>query len=247
MAEIEQYDYELPKELIAQRPLPNRADARLMLVDRKSGTIDHAHVRDLPELLTPKDTLVLNNTKVVPARLTGFRTRTGGRWNGLFLREEAHGLWEILSQTRGKLEPGETVTLCNERQHEQFRLALLTKLPGGGWIAKAESEGTTLELLDRAGQVPLPPYIRGGHMEASDRQRYQTVYADEPGAVAAPTAGLHFTDALLTQLKQSGDIDGSRHAACRQSAPFGRSRQNVWTNTRCIPSGVGWMVKPPLP
>ncbi|HND53621.1 MAG TPA: S-adenosylmethionine:tRNA ribosyltransferase-isomerase, partial [Pirellulaceae bacterium] len=111
MAEIDRYDYELPPELIAQHPLPNRSDARLLVVRRGAGTIEHLHVRDLPDLLSPADVLVLNDTKVVPARLVGVRTATGGRWQGLFLSADAHGNWEVLGKTRGKLSVGETITL----------------------------------------------------------------------------------------------------------------------------------------
>ena len=112
MSQIDQYDYELPRQLIAQEPLPVRSDARLMLVDRSSGAIDHYHVRDLPELLRAEDVLVLNNSRVIPARMVGYRDATGGRWQGLFLRGDAEsGVWEVLTKTRGTLNAGETITL----------------------------------------------------------------------------------------------------------------------------------------
>ena len=205
MTELDQYDYHLPRELIAQQPLPARSDARLLVVHRKDATIEHDHIRNLPEILAAGDSLVLNDTRVIPARLVGFRTATGGRWEGLFLDADEHGNWKILSKTRGKLVPGETVTLEDRQKQAVCRLMLLSKLGDGLWAARPEAEGQeTLEVLERIGRVPLPPYIRDGEMMDIDRERYQTVFAERPGAVAAPTAGLHFTDDLLQQLEASG-------------------------------------------
>ena len=110
-SEVDAYNYDLPHDLIAQEPLQHRADARLMVVNRQIGTIEHRYVRDLPELLHGGDTLVLNNTRVVPASLVGYRTLTGGRWQGLFLSVDEQGQWRILCKTRGKMSPGESVTL----------------------------------------------------------------------------------------------------------------------------------------
>lgn len=202
MAEIDHYDYDLPKELIAQRPLTRRVDARLLVVDRRRDEIEHCYVRDLPDLLSPQDALVLNNTRVIPARLVGYRTRTGGRWSGLFLSVDAHGLWQVLGQTRGKLQVGETVTLHDCDGRHEVKLKMLAKLDGGAWAAKPESEDSTFDVLESIGRVPLPPYIRDGEMTEQDRETYQTVYATHPGAVAAPTAGLHFTEAILNKIRQ---------------------------------------------
>lgn len=202
MSELDQYDYTLPKELIAQDPLPNRVDARLMLVDRASGSFEHRYVRDLPEILRPGDCLVYNDTRVVPARLVGRRTLTGGRWEGLFLHADARGFWQLLCRTRGKLAAGETVTLYTDRAHEDVRLRMIEKFDDGVWLAHPESEDDAFEILDRVGRVPLPKYIRRGEMIATDRENYQTVFAQKPGSVAAPTAGLHFTEKLLDQLNQ---------------------------------------------
>ena len=204
MEDVSQYDYELPKELVAQAPLVVRSDARLMLADRQQNALSHHHVRDLPEILAPGDCLVLNDTRVVPARLVGHRTQTGGRWEGLFLDAAETGHWRVLSKTRGKLAPGETITLVNAEGVEDIRLELGAREPGGVWVVRPLSEEATLPLLDRVGRVPLPPYIRKGQMVESDRQNYQTVYARTPGAVAAPTAGLHFTEALLSELEARG-------------------------------------------
>jgi len=204
MARLDDYDYQLPPELIAQRPLPNRTDARLLVVRRESGEIEHAHVRDLPSLLRPSDQIVINNTQVVPARLDGRRTRTGGRWQGLFLEADDDGNWRLLSKTRGRLEPGETVTLFNRKQDGDTLLKMVTKLESGEWIARPIGGESAMDILDRVGRVPLPHYIRDGNMTDEDWLRYQTVYADEPGAVAAPTAGLHFTGELLQRLTDQG-------------------------------------------
>jgi S-adenosylmethionine:tRNA ribosyltransferase-isomerase len=209
MTELDQYDFHLPRDLIAQHPLQTRSDARLMVVRREQGSLDHHYVRDLPELLDSGDALVLNDTRVIPARLVGFRTQTGGRWEGLFLASDEAGDWEILSKTRGKLAPGETVTLQDRDAHGVCRLMLLSRVGEGLWAARPEFEHgerreDPLALLERVGRVPLPPYIRDGEMVDADRGNYQTVFASEPGAVAAPTAGLHFTESLLQELAAVG-------------------------------------------
>ncbi len=204
MDDIGHYDYELPKELVAQSPLIVRSDARLLLVDRQRNSLSHNYVRDLPELLREGDCLVLNDTRVVPARLVGFRTQTGGRWEGLFLEAGQTGHWRILCKTRGRLAPGETVTLVNAEGTEDVELEMGTKEPGGVWVVRPRSDEATFRLLDRIGRVPLPPYIRKGQMVESDRRNYQTVYARTPGAVAAPTAGLHFTESLLSKIQARG-------------------------------------------
>ncbi len=204
MSEMAQYDYDLPQDLIAQSPVPCRSDARLMVVDRQAGSIGHRHVRDLPELLASGDCLVINDTRVVPARLEGFRTATGGRWEGLFLEADEGGLWRVLSKTRGKLVPGETLTLLDCHGRAAIELELGHKEPGGQWVVRPKTDAPTLAILDRVGRVPLPPYIRKGKMVESDRRNYQTVYARTPGAVAAPTAGLHFTETLIRRIEQAG-------------------------------------------
>jgi S-adenosylmethionine:tRNA ribosyltransferase-isomerase len=198
------YDYDLPRHLIAQAPLVRRVDARLMVVDRLGQSIEHYHIRDLPEILSPADCLVLNDTRVIPAKLLGFRTATGGRWEGLFLESDDHGLWRVLAKTRGRPLPGETVTLVNAAGQSDIRLRLGTKEPDGVWVVRPESQEDASSVLARVGRVPLPPYIRKGQMVDADRKTYQTVFARHPGAVAAPTAGLHFTEGLLESLKRRG-------------------------------------------
>src|SRR6056297_2562670 len=204
MSQLDQYDYALPPELIAQQPLRCRSDARLMVVDRKAGTIQHAHVRDLPEYLRQGDGLVLNDTQVIPARLVGYRTSSGGRWTGLYLGGDESGVWEVLCKTRGKLCAGETVTLQDLQKRDGPRLTLLADLGDGRWAVAPELQEPADDLLSRVGRVPLPPYIRGGEMQPEDIAQYQTVYAQRPGAVAAPTAGLHFTDDLLQRVQVAG-------------------------------------------
>jgi len=199
MTDLANYDYDLPRELIAQFPLSQRADARLLIVNRQSGTLEHAHIRDLPDSIQPNDCLVLNDTKVTPARLVGFRTQTKGRWEGLVLGTEDNA-WRILGKTRGNLQPGETITLQDREGRDDLQIAMLSKLEGGAWAARPLSEEPKEAILNRVGRVPLPPYIRGGQMVDGDVETYQTVYAEHPGAVAAPTAGLHFTESLLQQI-----------------------------------------------
>ncbi len=204
---LELYNYQLPRELIAQHPLDHRIDARLMVIDRKTQSISHHYVRDLPDLIEPGDALVLNNSKVIPARFVGLRTSTGGKWEGLYLREDANGVWEILSKTRGHLTAGETITLKDKDGREEVVLSVIARLDDGHLAVRRIDESiSSQELLERFGRVPLPPYIREGHMVDQDITSYQTVYARQPGSVAAPTAGLHFTSDLIRHLQNRGTI-----------------------------------------
>jgi S-adenosylmethionine:tRNA ribosyltransferase-isomerase len=191
-------DYDLPDHLIAQTPAATRDASRLLVVGRATGDLRHHHFRDLPGLLNPGDLLVLNDTRVLPARVVGKRERTGGKWEGLFLREK-NGLWELLAQTRGRPEVGETIVI----EPGPLRLTLRGRTEGH-WLAEPSPTGSPSELLALSGQVPLPPYIRKGKSEAADRERYQTVYARADGSVAAPTAGLHFTPQLFERLAARG-------------------------------------------
>lgn len=203
MTHLSEYDYDLPAELIAQQPLRQRSDARLLLVDRATGELGHHHVRDLPKLLSAGDLLVVNDTQVVPARLVGTRLATGGRWEGLFLASAPGGIWRLLSRTRGKLTAGEAVRIVAAEGGEQVDLKLIEKQSDGIWLARPESRLDTYELLQRVGRTPLPCYIRGGMEAPGDVERYQTVYAARPGSAAAPTAGLHFTAELLDRLRSA--------------------------------------------
>jgi S-adenosylmethionine:tRNA ribosyltransferase-isomerase len=204
MSELALYDYDLPRELIAQQPLPNRSDARLMIVRREDASIHHAHVRDLLRFVTPRDALVLNDTRVVPARLVGRRVDTGGRWSGLFIEANEAGHWKVLGKTRGRLRAGVSIVLEDRETRPSFQLNLTADLGDGCWVASPEPSGDPLELLGKVGRVPLPPYIHGGEMCDADVEQYQTVFAQHPGAIAAPTAGLHFTDRLLEEISVAG-------------------------------------------
>jgi S-adenosylmethionine:tRNA ribosyltransferase-isomerase len=193
------FDFELPADRIAQSPAEPRDRARLMVVRRTTGTWEHRVFAELPVLLKPGDVLVRNVTKVVPARLVGRREATGGKWEGLYLRTRADGSWEMLATTRGRPAAGERVVVG-----EGLMLRLVEKCDGGRWVVRPEAAGSAPALLEAHGQVPLPPYIRKGREGPGDRSSYQTVYAREPGAVAAPTAGLHFTEAVFDALETRG-------------------------------------------
>ncbi len=201
---LSDYDYTLPAKLIAQSPLPERANARMLVIDRKSGTLTHRRVKDLPEYLDPKDCVVVNDTKVLPARLIGTRQKTGGRWEGLFLGFGPQGQWRIIGKTRGRIQPGEQVELRSADGQLCFSLEFEQQLDDKSWLVRPMTDADDLEALDAVGWVPIPPYIRGGRMVPEDRQSYQTVYAAKPGAVAAPTAGLHFTPQLVETVKNLG-------------------------------------------
>ncbi len=207
--DLDKYDYVLPKHLVAQEPLAHRADARLMVVDRLRKTIAHHYVRDLPSILRAGDCLAVNDTRVLPARLVGYRRETRGRWEGLFLATESSGAWQLLCKARGRLMAGETIQLLDRQAREDAQLRLVAKSEEGLWLARPSDDEPAEKLLERIGRVPLPKYIRHGEMVDSDRLRYQTVYAKHPGSAAAPTAGLHFTPELIEALV-AGGIDFAR-------------------------------------
>jgi S-adenosylmethionine:tRNA ribosyltransferase-isomerase len=200
---IDEFDYELPPERIAQRPAPEREGSRLLVLDRTSGAIDHRRFAELPELLRPGDLVVLNDTRVVPARLVA-RKPSGGRVELLLVErtgDPSGDEWRCLLRSSRKPEPGARLALDGglsievvARDGESWRV----RLPGGADGVEAA--------LERVGRMPLPPYIRrdDAALDELDRERYQTVYAREPGAVAAPTAGLHFSTAILDRLRARG-------------------------------------------
>ncbi len=206
-------DFDLPDGLIATTPAEPRDSARLMVIHRETQTLEHRRVRDLPELGVVKsgDLMVVNRSRVLPAYLEGVRTKTDGKVTGLFLDTEPNGVWSLMIETRGKPEPGETITLGDE-----LNLELLKRTAPGMWSAQPRNatgatldQGRSFAALQRVGRPPLPPYIRKARktlglpeLNEADVARYNTVYADDPGSVAAPTAGLHFTPELLTRLDQ---------------------------------------------
>lgn len=197
-ADMPFFDYELPETLIAQYPAQRRDASRLLVLRRRGEKIEHRIFRELPELLQAGDLLVLNDTKVIPARLIGRRADTGGRWEGLFLQTQGH-LWEMLAKTRG--HPGRGTRFITD---SGLTLILQGRTPDHHWLMESQEVGNPWELLERHGHVPLPPYIRKGRDEPADRERYQTVFAAQAGSVAAPTAGLHFTEELLQKLVAAG-------------------------------------------
>ncbi len=202
---IELYDYDLPRDQIAQQPPEQRVSARMMVVHRDTGRIEHCQVRDLPQFLRPGDSVVVNDTQVIPARLIGFRTLTGGRWEGLYLQSDPEtGMADMLCKTRGKMAIGETVTLRDCDGREVQRLVLISQQKGGHAIFRPEPAADWQTILKQSGRVPLPPYIRNGEMMSEDIERYQTVFARKPGSVAAPTAGLHITPDLVKSIREAG-------------------------------------------
>lgn len=189
------YDYDLPAELIAQEPVEPRDASRLMVVYRKTGTIEHRFFSDLPEYLAPGTLLMMNDTKVLPARLVG-RKETGGRVEILLLRRRQDGLWEALAKPSRRLRPGTELDFG-----AGLRVVMEGYGPEGTRLVRLRAEGNELAALARVGEVPLPPYI---HRRLDDPERYQTVYAQHAGSAAAPTAGLHFTPRLLERLSSGG-------------------------------------------
>ena len=200
--DINQFDYELPESLIAQTPLSERSSSRLMTLDRQTGEIGHYTFRDLARLLRPGDTLVLNNTRVIPARLIGRKRGGGANVELLLLKQLGEDRWETLARPGKRLKPGAIVDFGDfDGDQPLLSAEIEEELPEGGRIVRFRYNGIFLEILDRLGQMPLPPYIKAG---LEDKERYQTVYARYPGSAAAPTAGLHFTDELLQQLREQG-------------------------------------------
>ena len=196
------FDYPLKAELIAQQPLPGRDESRLMRLSRESGRITHHVFRELPDLLRPGDLLVLNDTRVVPAKFAA-RRGTGGKVEALFCSQLGPGRWEVLLKGAGRCRGGEQLAVEGP---QRVTLELAEDLGSGRYVVLVRPAASALELLERIGSTPLPPYIRrsGPETGRQDRQRYQTVFARAPGAVAAPTAGLHFTDELLENLRRRG-------------------------------------------
>ena len=194
---LHDFYYELPKELIAQDPLLDRAGSRLLLLDRKAKKTEHHIFREIREYLRPGDCLVVNDTKVIPARLIGSREGTGAKIEVLLLKRRADDVWETLVKPGKKARPG--VRLCFG--DGLLRGEVLEVVEEGNRLIRFTYEGIFEEILDRLGQMPLPPYITH---QLKDRNRYQTVYAKHDGSAAAPTAGLHFTPELLDEIRKKG-------------------------------------------
>lgn len=188
--------YDLPERLIAQTPLQRRDASRLMILDKETGAIEHRHFYELPDFLREGDCLVLNDSRVLPARLLGSR-KTGGSVELVLLRDLGEGKWECLSRPGKKTRPGTELFFGNG----ELKATVVDVADEGNRIVQFEYEGIFLEVLERLGRMPLPPYIKA---ELKDAERYQTVYSRELGSAAAPTAGLHFTKELLGQIAAKG-------------------------------------------
>ena len=195
--DVKEFDYDLPKELIAQDPLEDRSGSRLLVLKKKPGEMEHRIFKDIKEYLKPGDCLVINNTKVIPARLYGVKEGTEAKIEILLLKRRENDIWETLVKPGKKAKPGTKIS---------FGDGILTGevidiVEEGNRLIQFHYEGIFEEILDRLGQMPLPPYITH---QLKDRNRYQTVYAKYDGSAAAPTAGLHFTKELLAEIKEMG-------------------------------------------
>ena len=193
---LSDFDYELPEELIAQTPISKRDTSRLMVLDKKTGEITHKHFHDIIHELNKGDVLVLNDTKVIPARLIGTKEETGAVIELLLLKDLGENVWECLSRPAKRLKEGTIVTFSPKLKAE-----VVEKKDEGIVRVRLIYNGILMEILDELGEMPLPPYI---HEKLQDKDRYQTVYAKNIGSAAAPTAGLHFTKELLDELKNKG-------------------------------------------
>lgn len=191
------FDFHLPEELIAQTPLEKRDASRLLVVDRSSGEFSDQHFDSIIDQLQPGDALVMNNTRVLPARLYGEKPGTGGHVELLLLKNTEGDHWEVLAKPAKRLKVGAQVSFGDGR----LTATVVEELEHGGRIVRFDYQGIFLEVLESLGEMPLPPYI---HEKLADRERYQTVYAKENGSAAAPTAGLHFTKELLAQIEAKG-------------------------------------------
>lgn len=192
-----EFYYDLPEELIAQTPIEPRNYSRLMKIDRKSGEIEHRHFYNLCDYLKKGDLLVMNDSRVLPARLYGIKEETGACVEFLLLEQKGDKLWEILVRPGKKAKPGARFSFGDGR----LKAEIIETVEGGNRIAKFECEGNFFTTLEEVGQMPLPPYIKE---KLKDKERYQTVYSKELGSAAAPTAGLHFTKEMLAELENMG-------------------------------------------
>ncbi|MED4474274.1 MULTISPECIES: tRNA preQ1(34) S-adenosylmethionine ribosyltransferase-isomerase QueA [Bacillaceae] len=196
---IEDFDYHLPEELIAQTPLKDRTSSRLLVLDRQTKNVKHEHFSDIKKYLKPGDCLVLNNTKVLPARLYGIKEDTGAKIEVLLLHQKEEDTWEVLTKPAKKVKKG-TVLVFGDGLLQATCVGFKEH---GGRILEFSYDGIFYEVLDQLGEMPLPPYIKE-QLPEEDKDRYQTVYAKEEGSAAAPTAGLHFTSELLDEIKEMG-------------------------------------------
>lgn len=194
--DVELYNFDLPEELIAQTPLLDRSSSRLLTLSKEDGKTEHHTFKDITDYLNPGDTLVLNDTRVIPARLFGVKEDTGAKAEVLLLKNLGEDRWEALVKPGKKLKLGNTIVFS-----EELKAVIESEGDMGGRVLKFTYQGVFNEILDRLGQMPLPPYIKD---KLDDRERYQTVYSRHEGSAAAPTAGLHFTEELLDDIRAKG-------------------------------------------
>ncbi|HHY64897.1 MAG TPA: tRNA preQ1(34) S-adenosylmethionine ribosyltransferase-isomerase QueA [Clostridiaceae bacterium] len=194
---LKDFWYDLPEELIAQSPAEKRDMSRLLVLDRKTGTIEHRHFRDLPGYLSAGDCLVINNTRVMPARLLGEKEKTGGKIEFVLLKRIEANVWEVILKPGKIAKPGSRFVFGNG----QLKAEILEIVEGGNRIVRFYYDGVFEEVLDKVGIIPLPPYI---HATLEDKERYQTIYSKINGSAAAPTAGLHFTEEVFGELRKKG-------------------------------------------
>ncbi|AVQ47288.1 tRNA preQ1(34) S-adenosylmethionine ribosyltransferase-isomerase QueA [Clostridium botulinum] len=194
---VKDFDFYLPEELIAQHPMEKRDEARLLVLDKKTGEIEDKIFKDILDYLTPNDCLVLNNTRVLPARLIGSKEETGGKMEFLLLKRKERDVWETLVKPGKRAQIGARFIFGNG----ELKAEVIGMGEEGSRIVKFYYEGIFEEILDQLGQMPLPPYIKE---KLDDKEMYQTVYSKEEGSAAAPTAGLHFTEELLEKIKEKG-------------------------------------------
>lgn len=197
---IDEFDYDLPENLIAQQPLEERNKSRLMVINKQSGEIKHQCFDNIVDYLRPGDCLVLNDSRVIPARIFGIKKDTGAKIEFLLIKNIIDNKWETMVRPGKRVKPGDKIVFGN---NEELIADVMEYGENGTRIVDFQYEGIFQELLDQLGQMPLPPYIKR-ESEQADKSRYQTVYSKNDGSVAAPTAGLHFTDELLTSIKSKG-------------------------------------------
>lgn len=198
--QINEFDYHLPDGLIAQHPTDKRDESRLMVISRETGKVEHKHFYNVLEYLKEGDCLVMNNSKVIPARIFGIKEKTGAKVEFLLIKRKEGDVWETMVRPGRKLHPGDVVSFSEDGR---LKAEIVDYGEEGTRLAKFHYEGVFLELLEEIGKIPLPPYIERDS-DQEDKERYQTVYCEKEGSVAAPTAGLHFTRELIDAAKEKG-------------------------------------------
>ena len=194
---VKDFNFQLPQELIAQDPLKDRSASRLLILNKETGKIQHESFKNIVQYLSPNDCLVLNNTKVIPARLIGAKEKTGGKVELLLLERKEKDIWEVMVKPGKKARPGDKIIFGDGL----LKATIQSVVEGGNRHVRFEYQGVFEQVLDQLGEMPLPPYITH---QLEDKERYQTVYAKYEGSAAAPTAGLHFTQELLEQIQEKG-------------------------------------------